>query len=91
MTWLDLAQTLIPDESDEVLDTVLWNHTAFPCTYSIITIAQQLIRWASLKDQGLSECCICGDAYASRSGKIVIAGECGNGRCLQMKITKEER
>lgn len=29
-TWMDLAREVFPDATEEYLDFVLWNHTAFP-------------------------------------------------------------
>ena len=74
-TWSKLAKRMLPDESEEVLDYLLWNHTSFPLD-GPVKIARQLKEWGKLKAQELSQCIWCGKGYIAESGLIVLGGEC---------------
>lgn len=75
-TAMDLARRLIPDEPDDVLDVILWNHTALGFC-SVLTLARHLNEWKKQRDAGLSNCALCGAGYKSDDGKIILGGECG--------------
>jgi len=78
MTWLEFARRLLPGEPDEVLDIILWNHTALPCSTDPKRISKELLLWKRLRNKGLSSCCICGKGFKSRSGKVILGAECGS-------------
>ena len=78
MTWMEFAKKIIPDEPEEVLDIVLWNHTPWPCTNDVKALSRELRRWKRLASKGLSDCCICGKAFRHRSGKVILGAECGD-------------
>ena len=69
-TWLELGRRLLPNESPESIDTILWNETAFPMTGNVLTIARQLKRYGRRKRGGWSTCMRCGGAFRYPGGRI---------------------
>lgn len=78
-TMLDLAKRLIPNEPDEVLGFVLWNHTPYPFS-SVLKTARSLKQWKRYRDAGLSSCAICGSSHDG-NGEVILGGECGLTGC----------
>lgn len=49
-TWMDLAREIFPDATEDHLDFILWNHTAFPFA-DVDHIRRQLIDYKNIIDE----------------------------------------
>lgn len=49
MTWNDLVRKYIPSASDDECEYILWNRTAFPCTFDKDLIEEQIVEYINEK------------------------------------------